>query len=101
MSIPNDGGFRVERDSMGEMRVPANALYGASTARAVENFPVSSLRLQRSFLRALGLIKLSAARVNEDLELLAPDKAELIETVAREVANGQWDGEFPIDVFQT
>ncbi len=101
MSTANDGGFRVERDSMGEMLVPANALYGASTARAVENFPVSALRLQRSFLRALGLIKLSAARVNEDLGLLPPARAELIEVVAREVADGRWDGEFPIDVFQT
>ncbi len=101
MSASNESGFRVERDSMGEMLVPANALYGASTARAVENFPISPLRLQRSFLRALGLIKLSAARANEDLGLLPSDKAELIEVVAREVADGQWDGEFPIDVFQT
>lgn len=101
MSASNESGFRVERDSMGEMLVPANALYGASTARAVENFPISPLRLHRSFLRALGLIKLSAARANEDLGLLPSDKAELIEVVAREVADGQWDGEFPIDVFQT
>ncbi len=93
--------FRVERDSMGEMQVPADALYGASTARAVENFPISSLRLPRSFIRALGLIKLAAARVNQDLGLLNTKKSELIQRVAQEVIDGQWDADFPIDVFQT
>ncbi|MFN8499446.1 MAG: class II fumarate hydratase [Anaerolineae bacterium] len=93
--------YRIERDSMGEMRVPSNALYGASTARAIENFPISDLRFQRSFLRALGLIKLAAAQVNEELGLLPSDKARLIEAAAQEVADGQWDAEFPIDVFQT
>ncbi len=93
--------FRVERDSMGEMQVPANALYGASTARAVENFPISSLRLPRSFIRALGLIKYAAARVNQDLGLLSSDKSELIQRAAQEVIDGNWDGDFPIDVFQT
>jgi len=102
MSVTNDPTkFRVERDSMGEMQVPADALYGASTARAVENFPISSLRLPRSFIRALGLIKLAAARVNQDLGLLSAEKSELIQRVAQEVIDGQWDADFPIDVFQT
>jgi fumarate hydratase class II len=83
------------------MQVPVDALYGASTARAVENFPISSLRLPRSFIRALGLIKLAAARVNQDLGLLNTEKSELIQRVAQEVIDGQWDADFPIDVFQT
>ena len=94
-------GFRIERDSMGEMRVPANALYGATTARAVENFPISGLRFGRSFLRALGLIKLAAAEVNAALGLLPAEKAAWIKQAAEEVAAGAWDGEFPIDIFQT
>ncbi|HVB64093.1 MAG TPA: class II fumarate hydratase [Nitrolancea sp.] len=100
-AIKDEADFRIERDSMGEMRVPANALYGASTARAVENFPISSLRLPRSFIRALGLIKLAAAQVNHDLGLLNVEKSELIQQVAQEVVDGRWDSEFPIDVFQT
>jgi fumarate hydratase class II len=99
--MTDEAKFRVERDSMGEMQVPVEALYGASTARAVENFPISSLRLPRSFIRALGLIKLAAARVNHDLGLLSAEKSELIQRVAQEVVDGQWDGDFPIDVFQT
>ena len=66
------GGFRTERDSMGELQVPADALYGAQTQRAVDNFPVSGLSMPRPFIRALGLIKASAAEVNRDLGLLAP-----------------------------
>ena len=97
----NQQEFRIERDSMGEMNVPANALYGASTARAVENFPISPLRLPRSFIRALGLIKFAAARVNQDLGLLSEEKSKLIQQAAREVIDGQWDADFPIDVFQT
>jgi len=93
--------FRVEKDSMGEMRVPASALYGATTARAVENFPISGLTFSRSFLRAIGLIKLAAAEVNASLGLLPVEKADLIKAAAREVADGQWDAEFPIDIFQT
>ncbi len=92
---------RLERDSMGEMRVPVAARYGATTARAVENFPISDLRFSRGFLRALGLIKAAAARVNADLGLLRDAEADLIETAAREVADGRWDAEFPIDLFQT
>ena len=97
----NEQEYRIERDSMGEMHVPANALYGASTARAVENFPISSLRLQRSFIRALGLIKYAAARVNQGLGLLNAEKSELIQQAAQEVIDGKWDVDFPIDVFQT
>ena len=93
--------MRTERDSMGEMQVPADAMYGASTARAVENFPISNLRFSRSFLHALGLIKASAAQVNADLGLLDAPLADVIEEAALEVAEGTWDAEFPIDLFQT
>ena len=92
---------RVERDSMGEMTVPIDAKYGATTARAVENFPISGIRFSRSFIRALGLIKASAAIANRDLGLLAPEKADLIVRAAREVSAGDWDDEFPLDTFQT
>src|SRR5687767_15078182 len=67
-------GYRTEKDSMGEMQVPASALYGATTARAVENFPISGITFSRPFLRAIGLIKLAAARANQDLGLLATDR---------------------------
>lgn len=93
--------FRTERDSMGEMRVPASALYSATTARAIENFPISGLTFTRPFLRALGLIKLAAAQANGELGLLSKDKVELISQAAREVADGNWDDQFPIDIFQT
>ena len=92
---------RIERDSMGEMAVPIDALYGATTARAVENFPISALRFSRSFLRALGLIKQACAQVNFELGLLDPTKTDLIKRAAAEVANGDWDDHFPIDIFQT
>jgi fumarate hydratase, class II len=96
-----DGRTRIERDSMGEVRVPAEALYGAQTQRAVENFPISGLRMPRPFLRALGLIKGVAARVNHDLGLLDAARASAIEAAAREVESGAHDAQFPIDVFQT
>jgi len=92
---------RIERDSMGEVRVPAQALYGAQTQRAVDNFPVSGLRFPRAFLRALGIIKGAAAAVNRELGLLEPDLAKAIEQAARQVEEGAHDGEFPLDVFQT
>src|SRR5215208_3611332 len=92
---------RVERDTMGEVVLPAKALYGAQTQRAVENFPISGQPLPPEFIRALGLVKLAAARVNRELGLLPPDVANAIERAARAVANGELDGEFPIDVFQT
>ena len=93
--------FRIEKDSMGEMKVPANAYYGAQTARAVENFPISSLRFSRRFIRALGLIKAAAARTNHRLKLLDDRRAKAIEQAALEVAEGKFDGEFVVDVFQT
>ncbi len=93
--------FRIERDSMGELRVPAAALWGAQTQRAVENFPISGQRLPRAFIRALGLIKQAAAASNAALGLLDADIARAIGASAAEVAEGRYDAEFPIDVFQT
>ena len=93
--------FRTERDSMGELQVPADALYGAQTQRAVNNFPISGLIMPRQFIRALGLIKSAAAQVNADLGHLAKDKAAAIRKAADRVAAGEFDKEFPIDVFQT
>lgn len=95
------GTMRTVKDSMGEMQVPANALYGATTARAVENFPISNLRFSRSFLHALGLVKAATAQVNADLGLLDPALSEAIQAAAGEVVDGAWDAEFPIDIFQT
>lgn len=92
---------RIERDSMGEMAVPASALYGATTARAIENFPINGPRFSRSFLRALGLIKAACATANVDLGLLDSAKADLIKKAALEVSAGNWDAEFPLDIFQT
>jgi fumarate hydratase class II len=94
-------GFRTEHDTMGEMQVPDAALYGAQTARAVANFPIGTLRLQRPFLRALGLIKAAAARVNGRRGWLPRLKADAIEKAAREVAAGLHDAHFAVDVFQT
>jgi fumarate hydratase class II len=96
-----DHAYRVERDSMGEVRVPADALYGAQTQRAVENFPISGLRFPRSFLRALGIIKGAAAAVNLDLGLLGPEMAAAIQQAAKEVEDGIHDADFPLDIFQT
>ncbi|MDP9378666.1 MAG: class II fumarate hydratase [Chloroflexota bacterium] len=92
---------RTERDSMGEIQVPSGALYGAQTMRAVRNFPISGLRFNRAFIRALGQVKLAAAAVNADLGLLQPDLAEAIQQAAREVVDGKLDEHFPIDIFQT
>jgi fumarate hydratase class II len=92
---------RIERDSMGEMEVPADALYGASTQRAVLNFPISGQRLPRRFLRALALVKLAAAETNESLGLLDAARAGAIAAAARDVARGGYDEHFPIDVYQT
>jgi fumarate hydratase class II len=93
--------FRTESDSMGPMQVPASAYYGAQTARAVENFPISDLRFSRRFIRALGLIKKHAAMTNQELGGLKPDLATAIVKAAQEVIDGQWDGEFVLDIFQT
>ncbi len=94
-------GYRVERDSMGELEVPADALWGAQTQRAVDNFPISGIPMPRQFIRALGLIKEAAATTNLTLELLPAEIAAAIEAAAREVAEGQHDAAFPVDVFQT
>src|SRR5262244_1373072 len=92
---------RMEKDSLGDMQVPASALWGPQTQRAVENFPISGRPLPPAFVHTLGLVKAAAARVNRDLGLLDPLLAEAIEKAASEVAEGRWDAEFPIDVFQT
>ena len=93
--------FRTERDSMGELKVPAKALYGAQTQRAVDNFPVSGLTMPREFIRALGLIKSAAAEANVKLGHLDKASAKAIRTAAEQVASGGVDEHFPIDVFQT
>jgi fumarate hydratase class II len=93
--------MRKEKDSMGEMSVPDNALYGASTQRAVLNFPVSNLRFSRDFISALGAIKLAAAKANEKLGLLKPEKSAAIEKAALEVVDGTLYEQFVLDVFQT
>src|SRR5262245_23004152 len=92
---------RTERDSLGEMSVPADALWGASTQRALENFPISGERFPRVFLRALGLVKRAAALANAELGVLEPDLARAIADAADEVASGALDAHFPLDVFQT
>ncbi|HVL54314.1 MAG TPA: class II fumarate hydratase [Vitreimonas sp.] len=92
---------RIERDSMGEMDVPADALYGASTQRAVLNFPISGRPFPRRFLRAMALVKQAAAETNAELGLLDPDVARAVAEAAREVADGHHDAHFPIDVYQT
>ena len=94
-------GFRTEHDSMGELKVPAEALWGAQTQRAVDNFPVSGRRMPRGFIRALGLIKGAAAGVNADLGLLPKTRAAAIRRAATAVAEGAHDAHFPIDVYQT
>ena len=93
--------MRTEKDSMGEMQVPDDALYGASTQRAVLNFPISGARFSRSFISALGLVKLASARANERLDLLPKDKAEAIIQAAQEVVDGRLYGQFVLDIFQT
>ncbi len=101
MTTPNQSDCRVETDTMGEVCVPPHFHYGAGTQRAVENFPISGLRFPRRFIRALGLIKGAAAQVNKELGLLKPQHADAIIAAAREVAEGKWDQEFVVDVFQT
>lgn len=93
--------YRIERDSMGEVRVPADALYAAQTQRAVDNFPISGVRFGRAFIRAVGVIKSAAAQVNQDLGLMEGDLSQAIQEASAEVADGKWDGQFPIDIFQT
>ncbi|WGP12401.1 class II fumarate hydratase [Streptomyces sp. SH5] len=96
-----DTGYRIEHDSMGEVRVPAHAKWRAQTQRAVENFPVSGQRLERAHIEALARIKGAAAKVNAELKVVDPDIAAAIQEAAAEVASGRWDEHFPVDVFQT
>src|SRR5438874_8248311 len=93
--------FRIETDSMGEMRVPAKALYGAQTQRAVENFPISNLRFPREFIRAIGLVKLASARANMALGLIDKKIGNAVATAAQEVVDGKLDQHFVLDIFQT
>src|ERR1700742_3466662 len=97
----SEADYRVEKDSMGELRVPANALWRAQTQRAVENFPISGQSIERELVAGLALIKGAGARVRAQRGLLDPAKAEASAKPAAEVARGDWDAEFPIDVFQT
>lgn len=92
---------RIERDSMGELEVPAKALYGASTARAVGNFPISGTPLPAGLIHAYGLIKRAAAETNAELGLLPPETGSAIAVAAGEIAEGRHDGEFPVDIYQT
>src|SRR5512146_2787187 len=91
---------RIERDTMGEVRVPATALYGAQTARAVENFPISALRAHPAFVDATVRIKIAAARVNARLGLLPRAKGRAIEAAAKEVLAGRWRDQFVVDAYQ-
>jgi len=99
--MESKNGYRIEKDSMGPVKVPAEAYYGAQTQRAVENFPISALRFPRDFLYALGLTKFAAAKANLELGLLNRRRATAIQRAAREVLEGKWDAHFAIDVFQT
>src|SRR5437667_10894500 len=93
--------YRTEKDSMGEMRVPADAYYGAQTGRAVENFPISDLRFNRRFIAAMGLIKWTCAEVNHKLGLLDDQRRALLQQAASEVIDGKLDAQFVVDIFQT
>jgi len=93
--------YRFEQDSLGNMQIPEEALYGAQTARAIDNFPISGIPLPRPMLRALGLIKKHAAQTNQSLGLLSAETAEAISRAAVEVVEGQLDDQFPVDIFQT
>jgi len=97
----SDAQFRTERDSLGEMQVPADALYGAQTQRAVENFPISGIRFPRRFIHALGTIKKAAAQANAELGQLDDGVADAIVRAADEVIEGRWDAQFVLDIFQT
>ena len=97
----SDKGYRIEKDSMGELQVPDDALWGAQTQRAVNNFPISGLTMPRQFIAALGLVKWAAAGANSELGLLKSDIAIAIQQAAQSVADGEHDAQFPIAVFQT
>jgi len=92
---------RIEKDSLGEIAVPADAYYGAQTQRAIDNFPISGIRFNRGFVQALGLVKRCAAQANMELGLLDKERGAAIVTAAQEVMDGKLDAHFPIDIFQT
>src|SRR3954462_3474490 len=93
--------YRVEKDTMGEMRVPADTMYGAQTARAVENFPISNLRFPKDFIWALALIKKHAAITNAELKAIPKNIADAIAQAALEIQEGRWLDQFVVDIFQT
>ena len=93
--------YRVETDTMGDVKVPSSAYYGAQTVRGIENFPISGLRFQREFIRALALVKLAAAKANIQLGLLDPKKGEAVVSAAKEIGEGALYDQFVLDVFQT
>src|SRR5246127_2912732 len=99
--MSDNGKTRTEKDSMGEMQVPVDALYGASTQRAVLNFPISDLRYPRRFIRALGQVKLAAAETNSELGLVDREITAAIADAARDVIDGKLDSQFVVDIFQT
>ena len=101
MSASDETAYRTEHDSMGEVRVPRDALWRAQTQRAVENFPISGTPLEPRLVHAIGLVKAAAARANGELGILTPEQAAAIGDAAAEVARGDHDGHFPVDVFQT
>ena len=92
--------FRIEKDSLGEIKVPQDALYAAQTQRAVDNFPISGIPIPRAMIKALGLIKKTAATVNKDLGLLDDKKSNAIQEAATEIMEGKHDSHFPIDIFR-
>ena len=100
-AIQSSSTTRLERDTMGELAVPATAYYGVQTARAIENFPISALRFPRAMIRALGRIKRAAATVNQSLGLLDKPTARPLSQAATDVVEGRLDAEFPVDIFQT
>src|SRR2546423_14045650 len=93
--------FRTERDSMGEMQIPDDVYYGAQTARAVENFPISGLRFSRRFIAGLGLIKWACAEINFGLGLIDDKREQLMKLAGQEVSDGEVDDQFVVDIFQT
>jgi len=99
--MSSDAEYRIEHDTMGEVRVPANALWGAQTQRAVENFPISGTPIEPEQIKALAQIKAACAKANAELGIIEADMADAIVAASAEVESGQHDGEFPIDVFQT
>src|ERR1035441_7582746 len=92
--------MRLEKDSLGVVEVPAGAMYGAQTARAVENYPISGMRAAPALIRAIGMVKKAAAEANGELGVVSKERAEAIAVAAQEVIDGEWDREFVVDVFQ-